>query len=152
MKRLTMGLSVMLALLLLTGCSSAPGIEEDSSALLVREYHMTELALDTPAETEAEPETESAAETETVPTPETEPVRELIPIVPPEESPLPEDTVTREAVPTASYVLNMNSKKIHRPDCSSVPTIAEKNLSYTDDFAGAIENGYTPCKVCNPTE
>ena len=150
MKKFINCAAVLAMLLLLTACSETAGVEEDSSALLVREYHMTELALNTPAETETVPETEITPETETEADPSS--VRELIPIVPLEESPSQEDTVTRGAAPTVSYVLNMNSKKIHYPDCSSVPKIAEKNLGYTDDFAGAIENGYKPCKICNPTE
>ena len=27
----------------------------------------------------------------------------------------------------------------------------EKNKAYTDDYAGAIAQGYVPCKNCNPT-
>ena len=50
-----------------------------------------------------------------------------------------------------TYVLNDNSKKFHRPECSSVKDIKDKNRI---DFYGtreeAIEMGYVPCKACNP--
>ena len=50
-----------------------------------------------------------------------------------------------------TYVLNDNSKKFHRPDCSSVKDIKDKNRI---DFYGtreeAIEMGYVPCKACDP--
>lgn len=49
-----------------------------------------------------------------------------------------------------TYVLNTNTKKIHLPSCSSVGDIKEKNKSFTDDYDGAIAQGYVPCKRCNP--
>lgn len=52
---------------------------------------------------------------------------------------------------TVTYVLNTNSKKIHYPDCPSVDQMKDKNKAYTDDYAGAIAQGYVPCKNCNPT-
>ena len=58
----------------------------------------------------------------------------------------------RSAVPTeAVYVLNMNSKKFHYPDCASVDKMSPKNRK---DFSGTrdevIAMGYEPCKNCNP--
>lgn len=49
------------------------------------------------------------------------------------------------------YVLNLSSKKIHRPDCSSVSKISDGNLGYCDDFEKAVKDGYTPCGTCNPS-
>lgn len=49
-----------------------------------------------------------------------------------------------------SYVLNTNTMKIHRADCSSVAKIDSKNLKRTNDYDRAIAAGYTPCMVCSP--
>lgn len=49
-----------------------------------------------------------------------------------------------------TYVLNTSSKKIHFADCSSVDRMSEKNKAYTNDYEGAIAQGYTPCQNCNP--
>ncbi len=47
------------------------------------------------------------------------------------------------------YVVNINSRKIHRPTCSSVDDMAERNKWY---FYGTLEElkemGYEPCKRC----
>jgi DNA-entry nuclease len=56
--------------------------------------------------------------------------------VPPEES---------------GYVLNLNSKKFHYPDCKSVDDMSEKNKYYTSaDREAIIEAGFVPCKICDP--
>lgn len=50
----------------------------------------------------------------------------------------------------ASYIGNANSRKFHRPDCSAVSRMNpdnEVNLGGRDE---AIEEGYVPCKKCNP--
>ena len=49
-----------------------------------------------------------------------------------------------------SYVLNTNTMKIHRAGCSSVSQISEENKGYTNDYDGAIAQGYEPCKRCMP--
>ena len=46
------------------------------------------------------------------------------------------------------FVLNNNTKKIHYPDCDSVPDIYEENLGYTDDPNSYINIGYKWCKKC----
>ncbi len=49
------------------------------------------------------------------------------------------------------YVANKNTKKFHYPSCESVDDISEKNKLYTNDSRDKlIENGYSPCKRCNP--
>lgn len=49
------------------------------------------------------------------------------------------------------YVANKNTKKFHKPDCSSVGEMKETNKWY---YAGnrqeLIDMGYKPCKRCNP--
>lgn len=53
---------------------------------------------------------------------------------------------------TAKYILNTSSMKIHTPSCSSVSKIADKNKgTYDGDISDLIAQGYTPCKICNPT-
>ena len=91
-----------------------------------------------PPETEAEtlpPETEAEnvppeTEAETVP-PETEAETTLPAVVPAE----------------VTFVLNTNTMRYHRTDCSSVAKIQPQNLAY---HYGAAEEltAYTPCGVC----
>ena len=51
----------------------------------------------------------------------------------------------------ASYVVNTNTHKFHRPDCSSVKDIKQSNrLDYTGTREELIAEGYDPCKRCNP--
>ena len=51
----------------------------------------------------------------------------------------------------ATYIGNKNTKKFHRPDCSSVTDMKASNMVF---FYGnrnePINAGYTPCKRCNP--
>ena len=49
------------------------------------------------------------------------------------------------------YVLNTNTKKFHRPTCTSIEDMKEKNKSIVKDSRENIINeGYAPCKRCNP--
>ena len=102
------------------------------------------LQTDAPAATTAElaPETSSAATTEaTADQPEPS-----APIVPAEST---AETATEE--PEINYIANTNTKKFHLPDCSSVRDMKEENkwlFSGTRD--ALIEQGYQPCKRCNP--
>lgn len=60
-------------------------------------------------------------------------------------------TETDEGKGVAVYVLNTNSKKFHRPDCSSVGQMSAKNREDVEDTReNLIANGYDPCKRCNP--
>ena len=49
------------------------------------------------------------------------------------------------------YVLNTNSKKIHKPDCTHVSTMADRNKQeyngYIDDL---LNEGYSKCNTCKP--
>lgn len=49
------------------------------------------------------------------------------------------------------YVLNNKTKKVHKPDCSSITDIASANF---EDYEGylqtLLDEGYTACKKCNP--
>ena len=50
-----------------------------------------------------------------------------------------------------TYVLNVNTKKIHKPECSSVtdmnPANKQEYIGYIDDLLG---QGYTACGTCKP--
>lgn len=57
---------------------------------------------------------------------------------------------TSEAV-SSTYIANTNTKKFHRPACSSVKRMADKNkMEYTGNRQDLINQGYEPCKNCNP--
>lgn len=50
----------------------------------------------------------------------------------------------------ADYVLNVGSKKIHAPDCSSVAQMSDKNRKYyTGSIDELLAQGYKPCGSCN---
>ena len=49
------------------------------------------------------------------------------------------------------YVLNTLSKKVHKPNCSAVSKISDKNrVSYSGDLDELIEEGYSACGICRP--
>ena len=51
----------------------------------------------------------------------------------------------------AEYILNTNTKKFHWPSCSSVKTIKDSNKQvYNGDREDLIDQGYEPCKRCDP--
>ena len=52
---------------------------------------------------------------------------------------------------TASYVLNTNTKKFHRPYCASVSRMKSSHRwYYTGTRASVISMGYVPCANCTP--
>ena len=87
---------------------------------------------------------------------EEEPEPELpeVSIVLPESSQLPEtsmDHIQQDQEETDGYVLNLNSRRIHRPDCSGVATMSPKNKQVTtESMSSLLERGYTPCGQCKP--
>lgn len=50
-----------------------------------------------------------------------------------------------------TYILNKRSHKFHRPECDSVQSMSP---SHKEEFTGLrqtlIDEGYTPCRSCNP--
>ena len=53
-----------------------------------------------------------------------------------------EETVT-------TYVINKNTKKFHKPDCSSAKDMKPQNRKESDKSREELEKlGYTPCKSC----
>ncbi len=51
---------------------------------------------------------------------------------------------------TISYVGNKNSKKFHLSTCDGANNMNEENKVKFDSREDAVENGYSPCKTCNP--
>ena len=51
----------------------------------------------------------------------------------------------------STYILNTNTMKFHREDCSSVKKMSEKNKAvFEGTRQEAIDAGYAPCENCNP--
>lgn len=49
------------------------------------------------------------------------------------------------------YILNKNTKKFHKPECSGAKKIKAKNKGeYTGSRQTLIDEGYDPCGNCNP--
>ncbi len=49
------------------------------------------------------------------------------------------------------YILNISSGKFHLPSCSGVASMSEENRqTYNGSRDDLIEEGYTPCGICNP--
>lgn len=62
-------------------------------------------------------------------------------------------TAQEESIESAgiTYILNINSKKIHYPDCGSVKQMKDKNKKeFTGNRDELISSGYEPCGNCNP--
>lgn len=72
----------------------------------------------------------------------------------PQNSTLQKQTLKTSSDKTAvstEYILNTATKKFHYPDCKSVKQIKDKNKkSTTQSKASLINQGYSPCKNCNP--
>lgn len=52
---------------------------------------------------------------------------------------------------SCTFVVNTNTKKIHKPSCSSVKDIKDKNRMDTNlSYEELITAGYSPCKKCHP--
>ena len=67
-------------------------------------------------------------------------------------TPLPEEEayVTKQGE-AMQYVLNTKSRKFHYPECESVKDIQPGNREdYTGTREALIEDGYSPCKRCEP--
>lgn len=52
---------------------------------------------------------------------------------------------------TVTYILNKNSKKFHKEDCSGAVSIKDINKEFSrQNRTELISQGYEPCKICNP--
>ncbi len=95
-----------------------------------------------PAQSETPSDSGQPAASEQTPA-SAQPQKETAPAV--EEKP-------QESAPPATngltYVLNVKTKKFHRPTCNSLPTTNRQDSSDSRD--SIISQGYAPCKKCNP--
>ena len=56
-----------------------------------------------------------------------------------------------EIAEECDYVLNKNTKKFHKPSCSSAKQIKDKNREYfTGTREEVLARGFDPCGRCNP--
>ena len=137
---------VLAAALLLTGCS---GYELQERGALTEQA--TELLTEAPTEppTEAPTELPTAAPSEPVTQAPTE-----LPVEQQTEAPEqtePETPTQEPTEPGKDYVLNTSTKKFHKPSCSSVKQMKEKNRrDYHGSRAELEDQGYTPCGKCHP--
>ena len=61
------------------------------------------------------------------------------------------DPTPPQAGKTQRYVLNTSSRKFHDPSCTGVDSIGKDNRrSFTGTRQELIDQGYEPCKRCNP--
>ena len=68
-----------------------------------------------------------------------------------EQLEIADDDSDRRNKTAQTYILNTNTKKIHRPTCSSVNQMKESNKQTYEGTVEELENmGYAPCKKCNP--
>ena len=52
---------------------------------------------------------------------------------------------------SGEYVMNTNTKKVHKSTCSKVDDISEANKQkYVGSLQDLIDNGYSPCGICKP--
>lgn len=68
-----------------------------------------------------------------------------------EQPEIADDDSDRRNKTTQTYILNTNTKRIHRPTCSGVSQMKETNKETYEGTVEELENmGYAPCKKCNP--
>lgn len=60
------------------------------------------------------------------------------------------DSESNASAEEESYIGNKNSKVFHNSSCKSVKKTADKNKVYFSSREEAVNNGYSPCKSCNP--
>ena len=64
---------------------------------------------------------------------------------------LSDEEIESEPATEGSYVANKNTKKFHLDTCDSVHEMKESNKLYFEGYReDLIEQGYIPCKRCNP--
>lgn len=129
--------------------------ETEASSEPTTETPVTEQVIaETVIVVETEPATEpSTLEPETVaeiPETQLEPTIE-IPATQQETSMVQPETQPPINNGSITYVLNTNTKKIHKPSCNSVKKINNENrmdVSWT--FQQCVDAEYEPCGICNP--
>lgn len=57
----------------------------------------------------------------------------------------------QKAQAASDYIININTGKFHKPSCASVNKMKESNKkTYNGNKDDLINQGYSPCKNCNP--
>ena len=52
---------------------------------------------------------------------------------------------------SGNYIVNRNTRKFHKPNCSSVKRMKESNkIHYNGSREKLIDNGFEPCGNCRP--
>lgn len=51
---------------------------------------------------------------------------------------------------SAKYIGNANSGKFHNSGCKAIRKMSEHNKIFFSSRNDAVNQGYTPCKICNP--
>ena len=62
----------------------------------------------------------------------------------------PDSAQSTSSEGSASYIGNANTGKFHDPYCSSVSDMSQGNKVFFNSRSDAINQGYVPCKRCNP--
>ena len=147
--------------------ATAPTAQPETAALKTVAPPTVETEAEAPVATEAEAPADTTAEppapTDTAPKPDTTTDTPAPPSTPADTPVTPdaaeravpaletEPDTTAEQEPEVRYIANTNTKKFHEPTCSSVKDMKEENKWY---FTGTrdelIEQGYQPCKRCDP--
>ncbi len=60
------------------------------------------------------------------------------------------NTETDSGTQAIQYCGNLNSKTFHKSTCSSVKRMHDDNKFFTSDRNLLTEQGFAPCKSCNP--
>ena len=148
--------AAFLCVMVVGGCSSsgdpAPEASEPVSRAVTTITEATETATEAPATLATIASTEAATEPET-----TEATTEATTESTTEPTTVPTTEATTEpeteapTEPVFTYILNTNTKKFHKPTCSSVHDIKDKNKKeITTTREDVISRGYDPCGRCHP--
>ena len=62
----------------------------------------------------------------------------------------PSSAKSTSSASSASYIGNANTGKFHDPSCSSVSKMSDGNKVFFSSRNDAVNQGYVPCKMCNP--
>lgn len=82
--------------------------------------------------------------------PQTISADEVKPASPEQNSSVSKEQNSSSESTKVEYIGNLNTHIFHKSTCSSVGTMKEENKIIFEGRDAAINNGYTPCKRCNP--
>lgn len=82
--------------------------------------------------------------------PQTISADEVKPASPEQNSSVSKEQNSSSESTKVEYIGNLNTHIFHKSTCSSVGTMKEENKIIFEGRDAAINDGYTPCKRCNP--